>query len=150
MENLAESQEDFSWTPIQIFVGGISPLVDTETLQKFFSQYGKLLECRVVCDKDTGKSRGFGFVTFSNKESSDRVLFQKMILYGKELECKEAVTKTQSRNNMINEKNRKVFVGGIPLDLESKEFINYFKQFGEIKDARIIYEQDNYNHLLQS
>lgn len=39
-----------------------------EALKEFYSKFGELLDCVVMRDAQTKKSRGFGFVTFSNKE----------------------------------------------------------------------------------
>lgn len=56
--------------PNKLYVGNLSWGVDDLALQDLFSEFGKVLEARVVMDRDTGRSRGFGFVTLS---SSDEV-----------------------------------------------------------------------------
>eukprot|EP00249_Psilotum_nudum_P011837 c23413_g1_i1 orf=248-1171(+) len=52
----------------KVFVGNLAWGVDDATLEQVFSEHGKVLEARVVYDRDTGRSRGFGFVTFSSEE----------------------------------------------------------------------------------
>ncbi|KAI4367286.1 hypothetical protein MLD38_023042 [Melastoma candidum] len=51
------------------FVGGLAWATDDQSLERAFSQYGDVLESKVVNDRETGRSRGFGFVTFSNEQS---------------------------------------------------------------------------------
>jgi len=57
----------------RIFVGGISWKADEQSLANFFSSYGKVIECRIIMDKVTKKSKGYGFVTFEDAESADKV-----------------------------------------------------------------------------
>lgn len=52
--------------PRKLFVGGLSWDTDGAQLRTAFSRFGTVVEASVVKDRDTGKSRGFGFVTFAN------------------------------------------------------------------------------------
>jgi RNA recognition motif-containing protein len=52
--------------PTKLFVGGLSWDTEDEQLKAAFSRFGALREATVVADRDTGRSRGFGFVTFEN------------------------------------------------------------------------------------
>ena len=51
------------------FVGGLAWATDDHSLGEAFSSYGEILESKVINDRETGRSRGFGFVTFSNEKS---------------------------------------------------------------------------------
>lgn len=53
-------------TENKLFVGNLAWGVDDVTLDELFSEYGKVLEAKVVHDRQTGRSRGFGFVTLSS------------------------------------------------------------------------------------
>lgn len=86
-----------------------------DVLRDYFGQYGELAECRLVVDKHSSKSRGFGFVAFHDPDSSQAVLDQKHFLLGKEVECKAALSKHDSNQRVSDEKSKKIFVGGIPL-----------------------------------
>jgi heterogeneous nuclear ribonucleoprotein A1/A3 len=48
----------------KLFVGGLSWDTDDAGLRAAFVKYGEIREARVITDRDTGRSRGFGFVTF--------------------------------------------------------------------------------------
>ena len=45
-----------------------------DTLLRYFSRFGEVIDCVVMKNADTGRSRGFGFVTFSNPSNVDAVL----------------------------------------------------------------------------
>lgn len=49
----------------KIFVGNLSWGMDDMALEDLFSEFGKVLEAKVILDRETGRSRGFGFVTYS-------------------------------------------------------------------------------------
>ena len=51
---------------MKLFVGGLSFNTDSEGLRRGFEAYGEVVEAAVIFDRDTGRSRGFGFVTFVN------------------------------------------------------------------------------------
>ena len=50
----------------KIFVGGLAWATDDHGLAAAFERFGTIEEARVITDRDTGRSRGFGFVTFSD------------------------------------------------------------------------------------
>ncbi|KAL9238213.1 hypothetical protein vseg_012670 [Gypsophila vaccaria] len=51
------------------FVGGLAWATDDRSLETAFSQYGDVTESKIINDRETGRSRGFGFVTFANEKS---------------------------------------------------------------------------------
>lgn len=58
----------------KVFVGGLAWATDDARLNEAFSQYGEIAEAKVIVDRETGRSRGFGFVTFTNDEAADAAL----------------------------------------------------------------------------
>ncbi|XP_020265422.1 probable RNA-binding protein ARP1 [Asparagus officinalis] len=56
----------------KVFVGGLAWETQSETLRRHFEQYGEILEAVVISDKNTGRSKGYGFVTFRDPESARR------------------------------------------------------------------------------
>ncbi|KAL9266870.1 Glycine-rich RNA-binding protein GRP1A-like protein [Drosera capensis] len=51
------------------FVGGLAWATDDQSLERAFSQYGEIVDSKIINDRETGRSRGFGFVTFSTEEA---------------------------------------------------------------------------------
>ncbi|WOL14461.1 glycine-rich RNA-binding protein 10-like [Canna indica] len=58
----------------KVFVGGISYGTDDQGLREAFTSYGEVVEARVIMDRDTGRSRGFGFVTFTSAEEASAAI----------------------------------------------------------------------------
>ncbi|NP_001150604.1 glycine-rich RNA-binding protein 7 isoform 1 [Zea mays] len=58
----------------RIFVGGLSWKTTERTLERTFGQYGNVIEAQVVVKRETGRSRGFGFVTFSEPRAVDAAI----------------------------------------------------------------------------
>ncbi|KAF4350755.1 hypothetical protein F8388_018978 [Cannabis sativa] len=56
------------------FIGGLSWSTSDRGLKDAFDKYGKLVEAKVVVDKFSGRSRGFGFVTFDDKKAMDEAI----------------------------------------------------------------------------
>ncbi len=54
----------------RLFVGGLSWNMTDYDLKKAFSVYGEVTEAKVITDRGTGRSRGFGFVTFTRDEDA--------------------------------------------------------------------------------
>ena len=54
----------------KLFVGGLPWATKDEGLQKAFEEFGPIEEANVVFERGTGRSRGFGFVTFENEEDA--------------------------------------------------------------------------------
>ena len=59
---------------MKVFVGGLPWEVDNVRLKEAFTQFGTVLDARVVFDKETNKSRGFGFVTFSEDKDAEKAI----------------------------------------------------------------------------
>ena len=76
---------------IKLYVGNLAFRTSSEDLQQLFSQAGTVESASVVEDRDTGRSRGFGFVEMASKEEGEAAIAQ---FNGKELD---------GRNLTVNE-----------------------------------------------
>jgi cold-inducible RNA-binding protein len=54
----------------KLFVGGLSWNTDDNLLRESFSRFGEVGDARVILDRDTGRSRGFGFVSFEDDNAA--------------------------------------------------------------------------------
>ena len=59
---------------IKLFVGGLNFSTDTASLRRGFERFGEVDDVAVINDRDTGRSRGFGFVTFEEDEAADKAV----------------------------------------------------------------------------
>ena len=66
----------------KVFVGGLSHDVSEASFKKFFEQFGELTDTVIMYDFATRRPRGFGFVTFSERASVDKLLANKCVRQG--------------------------------------------------------------------
>ncbi|KAF8048841.1 hypothetical protein N665_2379s0003 [Sinapis alba] len=66
----------------KLFVGGLSWGTDDQSLREAFSNFGEVIDSKVIVDRDTGRSRGFGFVNFSDETAANAAISE---MDGKEL-----------------------------------------------------------------
>lgn len=57
-----------------IFVGRLDYAVSEDRLRELFERYGTIVRCRLVCDIETGLSRGYGFVEYSRRKYAKRAI----------------------------------------------------------------------------
>lgn len=58
----------------RLFVGNLSFKVTEDDLLDLFSPYGDVMQVRIILDRETGRPRGFGFVTMASKEEADKAI----------------------------------------------------------------------------
>lgn len=59
---------------MKVYVGNLPWSVDDQKLESMFSEFGELTEATVLKDKFSGRSKGFGFVTFANDEDAKKAI----------------------------------------------------------------------------
>ncbi|MBU4538031.1 MAG: RNA-binding protein [Weeksellaceae bacterium] len=70
---------------MNIFVSNINYSTREESLQDLFSEFGEVSSAKIITDRETGRSRGFGFVEMSDEDGKNAI----EALNGKELDGKE-------------------------------------------------------------
>ncbi len=55
----------------KLYVGNLSYQVDSAALEQLFSQFGEIVSADVIMDRDTGRSKGFGFVEMGSEEEAN-------------------------------------------------------------------------------
>eukprot|EP00922_Rhytidocystis_sp_ex-Travisia-forbesii_P055733 GHVS01082538.1.p1 GENE.GHVS01082538.1~~GHVS01082538.1.p1 ORF type:complete len:300 (-),score=34.29 GHVS01082538.1:213-1019(-) len=97
-------------------------------------------------DPTSGRSRGFGFVTFENSESIQSVLATPQTVDDKEVDCKRACPREIMASRQVGQhpqfKTTKIFVGGLP-DLTTEEFKGYFAKYGNVVDAVLMTDKSS-------
>ena len=73
---------------MNIYVGNLPYSTDRDELRAVFEQYGEVSSARVVADRETGRSRGYGFVEMPNAEQAQAAI---EALNGKEIGGRKAV-----------------------------------------------------------
>lgn len=58
----------------KLFVGSLSWNTDDHGLEQAFARFGTITDAKVITDRDSGRSRGFGFVTFADPSSAQQAM----------------------------------------------------------------------------
>ncbi|XVF12755.1 hypothetical protein REPUB_Repub08aG0146800 [Reevesia pubescens] len=75
-------------TYTKIFVGGLAWETKRDTLKLYFKQFGEILEAVVINDRSTGRSKGYGFVTFKDADSATRACYNPFpVIDGRRANC---------------------------------------------------------------
>jgi cold-inducible RNA-binding protein len=58
----------------KLFVGSLSWNTDDDGLRRAFESFGEVTDAKVITDRETGRSRGFGFITFADDDSATQAI----------------------------------------------------------------------------
>jgi len=113
----------------KIFVGGLSWNTTEADLKEYFEKYGPVENSELKVDPGSSRSRGFGFVTFKDAETIEKVLEQKEphMLHKKQIDPKHA--------NPRPTKEPKIFVGGVDPTTTKEDLESHFAKFGKVKEV---------------
>merc|ERR1712001_578433 len=127
----------------KIFIGGLNYNSTEESLKNHFSQYGELVDVVVMKFPDTKRSRGFGFVTFSNDHEVDACQTARPhTIDGKTVETKRATPREEFGKPEAGQTVKKIFVGGLKEDHTEDDIRQYFEEFGKIVAITRLTEKD--------
>ncbi|XP_051540761.1 RNA-binding protein Musashi homolog 2-like isoform X4 [Myxocyprinus asiaticus] len=136
-----DSQND----PGKMFIGGLSWQTSPDSLREYFSKFGEIRECMVMRDPTTKRSRGFGFITFADVSSVDKVLAQPHHeLDSKMIDPKVAFPR-RAQPKMVT-RTKKIFVGGLAANTVVEDVKQYFEQFGKVEDAMLMFDKTTNRH----
>ncbi|XP_071402036.1 nucleolysin TIAR isoform X7 [Centroberyx affinis] len=158
------SQKKDTSNHFHVFVGDLSPEITTEDVKAAFAPFGKISDARVVKDMTTGKSKGYGFVSFYNKLDAENAIVhmggqwlggrqirtnwatrkppapksvQDSISYlngSKQLRFEDVVTQSSPQNCTV-------YCGGIQSGLTEHLMRQTFSPFGQIMEIRVFPEK---------
>ena len=129
----------------KLFIRGLGWEMTPETLKSVFAQYGNIEECSVIKDKNTGKSKGYGFVTFSDMFAARRALKEpSKVIEGRVTVSQLASvgpTTPSAGGGGSDHIGRKIYVGNVPQDVNAEKILSIFSQFGEIEEGPIGFDK---------
>ncbi len=59
---------------MNIYVGNLNFKVDENDLEQLFAEYGDVSSCKIITDKYSGRSKGFGFITMDNDDDANTAI----------------------------------------------------------------------------
>uniref|UniRef100_UPI0037E99AE3 nucleolysin TIAR isoform X2 n=2 Tax=Semicossyphus pulcher TaxID=241346 RepID=UPI0037E99AE3 len=148
-------QKKDTYNHFHVFVGDLSPEITTEDVKAAFAPFGKISDARVVKDMTTGKSKGYGFVSFHNKLDAENAIIYMggQWLGGRQIRTNWATRKpagpksTQDNDskqlrfddvvNRSSPQNCTVYCGGIQSGLSEHLMRQTFSLFGQIMEIRV-------------
>lgn len=121
----------------KLFVGGISAETTQQELHDYFSKFGTVSKTILKMDANTGRSRGFGFICFEDKDVISTVLASEHMLNGRKIDPKRA------KGRPGREPQKKAFVGGLDPDTSEDEIRSVLSTFGPVESIEWPYDKVN-------
>lgn len=124
-----------------VYVGNLSFDAQEADIRELFEAHGAIADVTVPPDRNTGRCRGFAFVTMAEREGMqtavdalDQTQFQGRTLYVNESKPKE-----EQKKELVQSK---LYVGNISYDTTKEDLIEYFGEFGTVADVYIPRQRD--------
>ncbi|KAF5948644.1 hypothetical protein HYC85_014601 [Camellia sinensis] len=129
----------------KLFIRGLGWDTTTEKLRSLFSAYGDLDEGVVILDKATGKSKGYGFVTFKHVDGALLALKEP----SKKIDGRMTVTQlaaagiqpTVNPHSGVDVSARKIYVANVPHDMPGDRLLAHFLSYGEIEEGPLGFDK---------
>ncbi|XP_045789446.1 28 kDa ribonucleoprotein, chloroplastic-like [Trifolium pratense] len=140
-----ESPED-----LKIFVGNLPFDVDSDKLAELFEQAGTVEVAEVIYNRETDRSRGFGFVTMSTAEEVESAVnkFSGYELDGRALTVNKAAPRGAPRPERpprsfdSGAPGLRLYVGNLPWDVDNSSLEQLFSEHGKVENARVVYDRE--------
>eukprot|EP01029_Cantina_marsupialis_P010098 TRINITY_DN230_c0_g1_i1.p1 TRINITY_DN230_c0_g1~~TRINITY_DN230_c0_g1_i1.p1 ORF type:complete len:392 (-),score=154.44 TRINITY_DN230_c0_g1_i1:601-1776(-) len=142
----------------KIFVRGLNDSISQEALTSFFAQYGKVQEIKIVTDRETGRCKGYGFVTFSTVQEAenasnhqegavgDTSIQFNLAIKGKKQAPTLTRTNPQSANASFTPSStadfddKKLFIFGLADRAEDDDVRRCFEQYGPLSNIHVVHD----------
>lgn len=128
----------------KVFVGSLPYSSTEDVLKNYFKKFGELVDCVIMKESKTNKSRGFGFVTYTKSSMVDEMMKARPHrIDGRELETKRATPREDAGKPGAEASTKKLFVGAIKEGLNEEHLKEYFGKYGKIEDCVIMKDKDS-------
>ena len=148
----------------RLFVGGLAWATDDDGLRAAFASFGQVTDAKVILDRDSGRSRGFGFVTFENDGEADAAIsgMDGSQLDGRSIRVNEAGERERrgpggpggggrdrrpprggDRPREGGKSGNRLFVGGLAWATDDNGLRTAFASFGNVTDAKVIQDRES-------
>ncbi|KAL6988592.1 UBP1-associated protein 2A [Sarracenia purpurea var. burkii] len=137
----------------KIFVHGLGWDTNAETLTNAFKHYGEIVDCKAVCDKISGKSKGYGFILFKTRNGARKALKQPQKKIGNRMtacqlasigpvppfpaaQASAATAVVVPASSPASEyTQRKIYVSNVSADLDPQKLLTFFSKYGHIEEG---------------
>ncbi|KAJ6850910.1 UBP1-associated protein 2C [Iris pallida] len=136
----------------KLFIRALGWDTTSDSLRSLFSSFGELEEAIVISDKVTGKSKGYGFITFRHVDGALLALKEP----SKKIDGRMTVTQLASAGNTAaggglptgpaapapDVALRKIYVGAVPADMPSDRLLALFSSYGEVEEGPLGFDKN--------
>ena len=144
--------EEVSSEPATLFVGRLSWNIDDAWLQREFEKYPGVTSARVISDRATGRSKGYGYVDFESKTVAEKALeeMQGAELDGRPINVDLSTSKPKSQNpsdrsndrasrygDAKSEPSDTLFIGNLSFDSNRDSVQEFFAEYGPVLGVRL-------------
>lgn len=129
----------------KLFVGNLPFNLDNQQLGELFEGAGEVLDVNIITDRETGNSRGFGFVTMGTLEEAEKgvELFNRHSLEGRLLTVNKAAPRgTKVERPFQAGPTNKIYVGNLPWQADDNSLLQLFSEHGKVLEARVVYDRE--------
>ncbi|KAB5519149.1 hypothetical protein DKX38_023468 [Salix brachista] len=136
----------------KIFVHGLGWDTNAEALTSAFKPYGEIEDCKAVCDKVSGKSKGYGFILFKRRSGARKALKEPQKKIGNRMtacqlasigpvpqssgvQAGPAAVVAQAQQPVSEYTLRKIYVSNVAADCDPQKLFSFFSEFGEIEEG---------------
>ncbi|EGV63083.1 hypothetical protein CANTEDRAFT_106956, partial [Yamadazyma tenuis ATCC 10573] len=134
--------------PATLFVGRLSWNIDDDWLKREFEPSGGVISARVIMERATGKSRGYGYVDFESKADAEKALqdFQGKEIDGRPINLDLSTSKPQTPakndrakkfGDVVSAPSDTLFIGNLSFNATRDKLFEAFGQYGEVISCRI-------------
>ncbi|GAA0158185.1 hypothetical protein Leryth_006307 [Lithospermum erythrorhizon] len=136
-----EVQEEENSVNTKLYFGNLPYLCDSAQLAGIIQEYASPELIEVLYDRDSGKSRGFAFVTMSTIEDCETVIKNlDGSEYGGRIMRVNFSNKPRPKGPLYPETEYKLFVGNLAWTVTSDILIQAFQEYGNVAGARVLYD----------
>jgi nucleolin len=127
----------------RIYVGNLPSHTTARDLTSLFEQVGPVVAARIMTDRDTGRSKGFGFVEMGSEEAEKAIRqLNRADLHGRPLAVSEARARPQSAADRSRPPAR-LFVGNLPYQATEAELKAFFSAVGPVSSVILPVERES-------
>ncbi|KAK1258195.1 hypothetical protein QJS04_geneDACA021085 [Acorus gramineus] len=130
----------------KLFVGNLPYDLDSERLAALFDKAGVVEVAEVIYNRETDRSRGFGFVTMSTIEEAEKAveMFNRYDVNGRLLTVNKAAPRGSQPERIPRsfEPSFRLYVGNLPWQVDDARLEQVFSEHGKVVEARVVYDRE--------
>eukprot|EP00658_Telonema_sp_P-2_P003503 TRINITY_DN11301_c0_g1_i8.p2 TRINITY_DN11301_c0_g1~~TRINITY_DN11301_c0_g1_i8.p2 ORF type:complete len:189 (-),score=8.03 TRINITY_DN11301_c0_g1_i8:827-1393(-) len=137
----------------KLFIGGLSWETTEDMLHAHYGAFGEISDVAIMKDRQTGKPRGFGFVSFVDPAVAEVVVNEKHTIDGRTVDTKLSVPREQMRPSHPGQRARqsqpqldasfkKLFLGGLSARATEDSIATYFSRFGTVHEVLVMRDRN--------